>query len=125
MTPRMTPAPRPADDARARTLAPWLVLVATERCATAFPTPHELCRAFGLTQRETHVALLLAGRRSNREIATELCVTEHTARRHTEKVLLKLGIHRRAEVHRTLLRHREFVNGTARRGRDLARANVA
>ena len=57
-----------------------------------------LRRAFRFTRSEARVALLLAARSSNREIAEELDVTEHTARRHTEKVLSKLGIHHRIEV---------------------------
>lgn len=57
-----------------------------------------LRKAFRLTRSEARVALLLAARQSNREIAEEAGVTEHTARRHTEKVLLKLGIHHRIQV---------------------------
>lgn len=57
-----------------------------------------LTRTFGFTASEARVALLLAHRYSNREIAQELRVTEHTARRHTEKILLKLGIHSRRVV---------------------------
>jgi DNA-binding NarL/FixJ family response regulator len=93
-----------------------LILVAIERCPTELPSQRELRRAFGLTPRETLAALLLADRKSNREIAEELSVTEHTARRHTEKVLLKLGIHRRTEVRRTLTRYRSPAGDVADRG---------
>jgi len=51
-----------------------------------------------LTAAEERVATLLAARWSNREIARYLDVTEHTARRHTEGVLRKLGIHSRTKV---------------------------
>ena len=53
---------------------------------------------FGLTPRESEVALLLAQRRSNKEIARALRVTIHTAERHTEKVLGKLGLCTRKDV---------------------------
>lgn len=57
-----------------------------------------LKQRFNLTTSEIRVALLLDERWSNREIADALGVSEHTARRHTEKVLLKLGIHSRTHV---------------------------
>lgn len=75
-----------------------VVLVEPEPQAAAAPPPAELHRRFGLTRREAEVAILLAGRLSNREIAGRLCVTEHTARRHTEGVMRKLGVRRRGEI---------------------------
>ena len=71
-----------------------------------------LTRASSLTRCEARVALLLAERLSNREIATVLDVTEHTARRHTEKVLRKLGLHRRGAV-------RDAVRGVVSRTAEL------
>lgn len=53
---------------------------------------------FGLTPAQVRVALLLAEGKSNAAIAQTLFVSASTARRHTEHVLLKLGIHSRAEV---------------------------
>jgi len=47
---------------------------------------------FRLTRKEAHVALLLAQRRSNAEIARTLRISPHTARRHTENVMLKLNV---------------------------------
>lgn len=58
----------------------------------------ELVSKFGLTRREAEVALLLSKRKSNREIARTLVISEHTARRHTEHVMGKLGVHSRREV---------------------------
>jgi AraC-like DNA-binding protein len=46
---------------------------------------------------------MLAERKSNSEIARELGVTGATARRHTERLLLKLGVSRRAAVRHTLI----------------------
>lgn len=77
-------------------------VVFVERCAAGPIEENELRQAFGLTPAEARVAWLLASRNSNREIAEALRVTQHTARRHTERVLLKLGVHRRTDVQRVL-----------------------
>jgi len=53
---------------------------------------------FGLTPRELLVSGLLTEGRSNHEVAHALGVSIHTARRHVEHVLLKLGVHSRAAV---------------------------
>ena len=53
---------------------------------------------FGMTPREIEVALLLAEGCSNRTIAHRLRISAHTARHHTQRVLVKLGVHSRAEA---------------------------
>jgi DNA-binding NarL/FixJ family response regulator len=53
---------------------------------------------FRLTSREADVARLLARGESNARIASLLAISPHTARRHTEAVMLKLGVHSRAAV---------------------------
>jgi DNA-binding CsgD family transcriptional regulator len=53
---------------------------------------------FGLTARETEVALLLAQGRSNVAIAKALGISTHTARHHTQRVLGKMKVHSRAEA---------------------------
>jgi DNA-binding CsgD family transcriptional regulator len=53
---------------------------------------------FGLTARETEVAMLLAKGRSNVSIAKTLGISTHTARHHTQRVLVKLRVHSRAEA---------------------------
>ena len=58
----------------------------------------QLQRRFGLTTRQAEVAQLLAARLSNREIADVLGISRHTAKRHTEQVLLKLHVERRGGV---------------------------
>lgn len=58
----------------------------------------ELRQRFGLTAREVQVARLLALGRRNAELAHELGISEFTARRHTERVLRKLGVESRAQV---------------------------
>jgi DNA-binding CsgD family transcriptional regulator len=51
-----------------------------------------------LTQREIEVACLLARGDSNARVAEVLRISPHTARRHTESVMLKLGASSRAQV---------------------------
>lgn len=53
---------------------------------------------FGIPQRVAEVAILLAERRSNAEIAARLGISTHTARRHTERVLAALGVASRTQV---------------------------
>jgi DNA-binding CsgD family transcriptional regulator len=55
-----------------------------------------------LTRRELEVARLLAARRSNYEIAELLHVSRATAKRHTENILQKFGLHSRREVERVI-----------------------
>ena len=59
----------------------------------------------GLSKRELEVAHLLASGLRNREVAESLGVSEHTARRHTERVLRKLGVTSRSAV--AALLHRQ------------------
>ena len=58
------------------------------------PTAGEVAERLGLTPRQSEVALLLAERRSNKEIAAALSVSLHTARHHVEAVLARLGVAR-------------------------------
>lgn len=80
-----------------------VLVVAVEQRGPQLPSIPELRRRFGLTPREAQVALLLAQRRSNTEIARDLFVSEYTARRHTEQVIRKLRVAKRTEVRRVLL----------------------
>jgi non-specific serine/threonine protein kinase len=52
----------------------------------------------GLTRREREVAALVARGLTNREIAAALLVTGHTAERHVEHILGKLGLRSRTQV---------------------------
>lgn len=74
------------------------LLVSLERSERAVPSEEELRERFDLTRQEARVARLLAERKRNREIADALFVSPHTARHHTERVLLKLGARSRDEV---------------------------
>lgn len=71
-------------------IAPW---------SAGLPEPDRLCGRFGLTPREAQVARRLAVRRTNAEIADELFLSEHTVRRHTERVLQKLSVGSRRDVY--------------------------
>ena len=48
--------------------------------------------AHGLTAREQEVLRLVAGGKSNREIAAELVLSEHTVARHLQNIFAKLGV---------------------------------
>jgi DNA-binding CsgD family transcriptional regulator len=79
------------------------VLVSIVRPTTRLPSRDYLIRRFGMTNREGDVALLLARGTRNATIAVELHISIHTARHHTESVLLKLNVHGRAEVARAIM----------------------
>jgi DNA-binding CsgD family transcriptional regulator len=66
------------------------------------PGKDELRQRFGLTPREAEVALLLAARRSNKEIARHLSIAQKTAERHTYGVMAKLRTSTRRDVARIL-----------------------
>ncbi len=51
-----------------------------------------------LTSRELQVARLVAGGRSNKEIADQLVISQRTAEGHVERILTKLGFTSRAQV---------------------------
>jgi len=51
-----------------------------------------------LSQREKEVLLLIAKGHTNRQIAAELVISEHTARNHVTHILDKLGLSRRSEA---------------------------
>ncbi len=62
-----------------------------QRCA-------ELARVYGLSQREEEVLLLLAQKKTARDIERELCVANGTAKAHIRHVYQKLDIHAREEL---------------------------
>jgi non-specific serine/threonine protein kinase len=55
-------------------------------------------RAELLTPREQEVALLVARGLTNRQIAQELSISEHTVANHVRKILKKLGLRSRAQI---------------------------
>lgn len=79
-----------------------LPIATVERVATDNLSENSLRERFRLTRKEAHVALLLAQRRSNAEIAESMRISPHTARRHTENVMLKLNVTSRFSVEAAL-----------------------
>jgi DNA-binding CsgD family transcriptional regulator len=80
-----------------------VVPIATvERVPAGGVCQRTLRERYRLTEKEAHVAILLADRRSNAEIAETLRISPHTARRHTENVMLKLNVNSRFSVETAL-----------------------
>jgi DNA-binding CsgD family transcriptional regulator len=61
-------------------------------------SPERVRQRFGLTRKQSRVALLLVEGLRNDEIARRLYISPHTARHHVEQVKLKVGGHTRAAV---------------------------
>ena len=59
----------------------------------------------GLSQREKEVLALIARGDTNRTIAEQLVISEHTARNHVSRILDKLGLTRRSEAAVFAVRH--------------------
>jgi DNA-binding response OmpR family regulator len=66
-------------------------------------TPQQIMNACGLTLRQAEVALLIAGGRTNPEIAERLGISRFTARNHAEQILARLKVESRWQVARALL----------------------
>jgi DNA-binding CsgD family transcriptional regulator len=75
-----------------------MAIVVLERTTPSRHALEGLRARFHLTPRELAVSRLLAEGRSNDQLAARLGVSIHTARRHVEHVLMKLGVHSRAAV---------------------------
>jgi non-specific serine/threonine protein kinase len=60
------------------------------------PAPDESSER--LTTREQQVALLVGRRLTNRQIALELSISEHTVANHVRRILKKLGLRSRAQI---------------------------
>ena len=71
---------------------------APQPAPTPTPAAIYLHIEYGMTPREIEVAVLLTEGCSNRTIAHRLGISPHTARHHTQRVLVKLGVHSRAEA---------------------------
>jgi len=82
---------------------PTVAVLVQPRAQAAFPGPEALRITHGLTEREAQVALLLARGATRDRIAQALGISPHTARSHTEKVFVKLGITTRSAVAAALL----------------------
>jgi DNA-binding NarL/FixJ family response regulator len=74
------------------------IVVALQRELHASPSDSQLRDRFRLTPREIDVVRLLVTGMPNDEIAARLARSRYTVRRHTEKILAKLDVRRRAQV---------------------------
>jgi DNA-binding CsgD family transcriptional regulator len=91
---RCTVIRRPMEgDGCRETVVIWVRPVASHRVSLS-----ELQARDGLTVREAHVATLIESGARTQEIARALGISIHTARRHAEAVLRKLGVRSRLEV---------------------------
>jgi ATP/maltotriose-dependent transcriptional regulator MalT len=61
-------------------------------------TPSSLAYPAGLTTREVEVLRLVAQGLTNRQIASELVISEHTAATHVRRILKKLDLHSRSQL---------------------------
>jgi len=71
----------------------------------ARPKPEDPLARFGLTEREREIVVLLAGGRSNPQIAEALFISPKTASVHVSNILGKLGAASRTEA--AAIAHRE------------------
>lgn len=74
------------------------VVVAVEAVGASPITDAELQARFGLTERETEIARLMAEGLGNKEIGVRLGLSFYTARNHAERVMAKLGADGRGRV---------------------------
>lgn len=74
------------------------VLVRVPHVGQRWPSEDLLRQRFGLTPKEARVAILRAKGLSAGDLASSMDISVHTARRHTEQVLAKLGLRRIAEI---------------------------
>jgi DNA-binding CsgD family transcriptional regulator len=81
-----------------------LVLVALEPAGAEFLSADLLQSRYNLTAREVRVARLVTLGLSDGDIASQLCISLHTARHHTEHLRQKLGVRSRGEVAAHVLR---------------------
>ncbi len=73
-----------------------MVRNACSRHESGFLRPTAQSGAGGLTAREMQVLRLVAAGKSNRAIAAELAISEHTVARHVQNIFAKLDVASRA-----------------------------
>jgi DNA-binding CsgD family transcriptional regulator len=72
--------------------------IITIRLNRGLPDADSLRARFGLSRREAEVAVLLADRRTDAEIAAALGISWHTVRSHVERVFASLQCHTRRDA---------------------------
>ncbi|WP_208245480.1 response regulator transcription factor (plasmid) [Rhizobium sp. T1470] len=66
-------------------------------------------QSVSLTGREQEIVVLIAAGKSNREIATELAISENTVETHRKHIKRKLGLSSTAELVRFVLEHPDLL----------------
>lgn len=84
-------------------VADTLFAVLIEPITPVLPEASQVAARHGLSRRQAEVALLLAQGHTNAQVSSALRISPFTARRHTERVLGKLGVARRGAVAKRLL----------------------
>jgi DNA-binding NarL/FixJ family response regulator len=79
--------------------------ITTETFGLSAPSVNDSARQAGLSPRETQMLQRLAEGRSNREIARELWLSEHTVKYHLTNVYRKIGVKGRTEAARYAFEH--------------------
>jgi DNA-binding NarL/FixJ family response regulator len=79
--------------------------ITTETFGLSAPSANDSARQAGLSPRETQMLQRLADGRSNREIARELWLSEHTVKYHLTNVYRKIGVKGRTEAARYAFEH--------------------
>jgi DNA-binding NarL/FixJ family response regulator len=79
-------------------LAPSVTRRIIEQFARRPPKPELGAQLESLTQREREVLIMLAGGKSNAELAAELFVSEGTIKTHVSSLLAKLGLRDRVQA---------------------------
>ena len=82
---------------------------ASEAAGSGATAPADPLARFGLTEREREILVLLAGGRSNPQIAESLFISPKTASVHVSNILAKLGVDSRVEA--AAVAHRLGVTG--------------
>ena len=72
--------------------------IVTIRAHATLPSEESLRGKFGLSRREAQVAILLAERRTDAEIAAALGISWHTVRSHVERIFAALQCHTRRDA---------------------------
>jgi DNA-binding CsgD family transcriptional regulator len=87
------------------------ILVVARRTSAKVPDKAALRDRYGLTPRELDVAALIFDGLPTADIARRLSISVHTARRHVEQLLKKLGVHSRGVAQRLLRESCERPHG--------------
>ena len=87
------------------------ILITVERLDPMLPGPAEVASRYGLTRRQSEVALLMAQGLSNRAIGEQLGISPHTVRHHSEAIFGKLGVRSRTAIGLVLLGRGPVLGG--------------